>query len=163
MAEDFTQGNIGWELLVSDSQQTGELGFEMAEGTQTGSGGIDMIEGTGEEIVQRRVGVLRLDGGFEELPAIGGEEGGGVLAAEALPPVDDGNLAEGVEFSPAGVGEIDFPAKKEIEFPGERAFRSQCSFCHGLDETVIRRKPVDDETGIRQSGEAGEDSGHGVR
>lgn len=147
--------------MVGDAEEAGELGFEMTECAEAGSGSGDVIEGAAEEVVERWIGVVRFDGGFEKLAAVGGEEGGVVGFPEAFAPVVDGDFAEGVEVSAAGAGEVDLAAEEEIEFSGEGAFRAERAFGDGADEAVVFGEPVDDETGVGETGQAGDDGGHG--
>jgi hypothetical protein len=83
---------------VGDAEALGELGFEVAEGAEGCALGVDVVEGAAEEVVEEGFGVAGFDGDFEELAAVGGEECGGVVAAEVLAPVVDDDFAEGVEF-----------------------------------------------------------------
>ena len=104
--------------------------------------------------------MIRLHRGFDQLAAVGGEQGGEVGFPQALPPLQDGYFPQGVEVPPAGGHEINLSAEKEIQFSRKRAFRPQRTFGHGFDEPMLGGEPVDDEAGVRQSGEAGDDGGH---
>lgn len=162
VADEFAEGNLGGLLLVGDAEEAGELGFEMAECAEAGSGFREMIEGAAEEVVERRIGMVRLDGGLEKLAAVGGEKRGVVGFTEALAPIVDDDFAEGVEVAAARAGEIDLAAEEEIEFSCEGAFRAERAFRDGADEAVVFGEPVDDETGVGETGQAGDDGGHGT-
>ncbi len=59
-----------------------------------------------------------------------------------------------MEFAPPGMGKGDFAAKKQVDLTVEWAFRTLCTFGHGLDQAVIFGEPVDDQAGLRETGDA---------
>lgn len=134
----------------------------MAQGGKAGRGGIDVIERALEEIMQSGIRMLRLYGQFEKLATIGGEESGGVAAAEIFAPVADSDFTKHMQIAAAGADHRNFAAEEEIEFSGKWAFRTTRAFCDGFDEAVVFGEPVDDQTGIRQAGEADDDGLSGL-
>jgi hypothetical protein len=158
-AQGFAQNAFSGLLPVGDPQEFDEFGFEMEQSSETRSGSVDVVERPEQQIVKRRVRVLRFDRCFEKLATVSREQGGVVIFSQPFAPIPDGNFAKTVEFTPPGMGEIDFRLEKEIEFTCKGAFRTKGTFGDGFDETVILRKPMHDQTGIGQTGQAGDDRG----
>jgi hypothetical protein len=66
-----------------------------------------------------------------------------------------------VQIATASLTEPDFPTEKKVELAIEWALRPPGSFCDGLDQAMGFCKPMDDQTGFRQAGEADHDSFRG--
>jgi hypothetical protein len=149
-------------LIMKDSEQTGEFGFEVSEGFQTGRCGSQVVQSALEQVVKSGLGMLRLDGGFHQLAAVSGEHGGIVAESQSLAPIADGDLAQGVQITAPRLTERDFSAEEQVELAGKGAFRTAGTFGHGFHQPMILGKPVDDETGVREAGEADHDGFRGV-
>jgi hypothetical protein len=127
--------------------------------------GVEVIEPAAEEVVQGGIGVARLDRSLHKLAKISGHEGGGVLAAQSLPPVRDSDFPEDVQLAFPGGHNTDFPGEKQVELPCEGALRAQRAFRHRFQQAIAFREPMDDETGVRQAGGSDQDGlgrDHGV-
>ena len=162
MAENFPQGMLRRVLVVGDSQKPGELRFEMAKGSQAGSRLVDVIQCPREQVMEFRIRMFRLHDGFQELAAVCRQQGGRVLSAQSFPPMMDRNLAQRVKISPAGTHEIDLSTEKQVKFSGEGALWPKRSLGCGLDQSVIRGEPVDNEAAVRQSGQTRQNRGHRI-
>ena len=145
---------------MGNPEYAGEFVFEVEEGAEGGWGGVEVVEGAGEEVVEVGLGVVGFEGFFEELAAVGGEEDGGVVFAEAFAPVVDLDFAEGVEVAAAGAGDGDFAGEEEVELAGEGAFGAAGTPGDGFDEAAFTGEPVDDEAGVGEAGEPDEDGLH---
>jgi len=135
----------------------GQLVFKVVHGFQGGWGSIQVIEATAQKIVKFRGGMLGFHGGFEELAKIGGEQRDAVGAAQALPPSKDGNLAQTVKLTLASLANADFAAVEEIQLTGKRALWAASTLCHRFDQAMLLGEPVDDQAGIRQARQPGDD------
>lgn len=162
MTENFPQGMLRRVLVVRDPQEPREFRLEMAHGLQAGSRLVDVIESSRQQIMQFTIGMFRLHSGFQQLTAVSGEQGGDILAAQSLPPVMDRNLAQGVEISALRPYKIDLAAEKQIQFPGEGALGAEGSLGGGFDQSVIRGEPVDNQAGVRQSGQTRQNRRHRI-
>ena len=124
-------------LVVGDPQEPREFRLEMAQCPQACSRLVNVIQSSGEQVMKLIIRMFRLHCGFQELAAVSGEQGGGILFAQSLPPVMDGNFAKRVKVSPAGTDKVDLPAEKQVQFPRKCAFGAECSLGGGLDQSVI--------------------------
>lgn len=147
---------------MGNAKEPHQLAFEVEKRARARRLGVEMIESAGQQVEQRGVGVLRFDHAFHQLAAIRGEEGGGVLPAEPLAPVGDGDFAQRMEVALTGADEMQFTAEKQVELPGERASRAARTFCGRFHQAVIFRQPVDDQAGIGEPGQPGDDGAGGL-
>jgi hypothetical protein len=132
------------------------------QGSEAGLRGGDVIERADEQIVQNRIRVLRLDGGFQKLAKVGRQQRGGVVFSQSLAPIADGNLAQNVQFAASGGLECDFAAEEQIEAAGKRTLRPPRSLGHGFHQPVVLGEPVRDQAGIREPREADDDGPGGL-
>lgn len=92
MAERIGEGEFRIPSVVAYSKQVGEFVLEVLERPQAGFCGIDVIQRPVQQIVKCGIRVFRFYCGFEELGAIGGKQGGGVVFPQSLAPKINGNL-----------------------------------------------------------------------
>lgn len=157
MAERVAEGKVSRMPVMGDSKQAGQFALEVAERPQAGLRSLDVVERPGQQIVQRGIRMFRFHGGFEELAAIRGQQGGGVVFPQALTPLADGNLSQPMQFAAASGLHGDFPAEEQVELASKRTLRAACPFGHGFHQSVFLGEPVHDQAGICQPGEADQD------
>lgn len=157
MAQRVPQCQRWIALIGQDSKMPGQLIFKMPHGFQGGWGSIQVIEPTAQKIVKLWCGMLRLHGGFEELAKISGKQSDAIRAAQALSPSMDGNLAQTVKLTLASLTDADFTAVEEIQLTGERTLGPARALCHRFEQAMLLREPVDDQAGIRQARQPGDD------
>ncbi len=98
--------------MIRHSEESSELVFEVLKRLQARCVTIQMIQRPFQQIVQFWLGMLRFHRHFQKLAAIGSEQGGCVIAAQALTPLADGHLAKRVQFSMPRSAQRDFSAEK---------------------------------------------------
>ena len=162
MTENFPQGMLRRVLVVGDSQKPGEFRLEMAQCPHAGPGLVDVIQCPRQQVMEFRIRMFRLHGGFQKLAAVSGQQGGGVMFAQSFPPMVDRNFAKRVEIPSTGSHKIDLSAEKQVQFPSKRALGTKCTFGRGFDQPVIGGKPMDDQAGVRQTGQTGQDRRHPI-
>lgn len=113
-----------------------------------------MIKRADQQVVKLRLGMVRLDRGFQQLATIGGKQRAGVTSAETLTPMPDGNLPQRVKLSTSRSRECDFAAEKKVNLPCERTFWSPRPLGHGFYQSMLLGEPMHDQTGLSESGQA---------
>ena len=121
---------------MGDAKHAGELGLEVLEGSQCRLGGVDVVEGALQKVVELIIRVLGFHGHFKQLAKICGEQGGGVVSPQPLPPVANGDFTKGMKVALAGAAERDLAAEEQIDLSVERAFRPAGTFCYGFDQAL---------------------------
>lgn len=107
---------------MGDAEDSREFTFEVTQSPQAWGFQSDVIERPGEQVVKRGIRMFGFHHGFKELAAVAGEQGGGVVSAQAFTPVTDGNLPQSVQFTSSGLLEGDFSAKKRSSWPAKGLF-----------------------------------------
>jgi len=162
MTENFPQRMLRRVLVVGDPEEPREFRFEMAECAQTGPRLVDVIQSSRQEIMKFIIRMFRFHCGFKELAAVSGKKGGGILFAQPLPPMVDGNLPKRVKVTPAGSDKVDLAAEKQVEFPRKGALGTERALRGGLDQPVIGGEPMNDQAAIREAGQAGQNRRHRI-
>lgn len=91
------------------------------------------------------------DGGFgfgghlDETDEVGGGEDAGVVCADAVAVVGDGDIAQDVEVAAAAADDVNVGLVEEVDFACEGAFRSAGPFGDGFEEAGGGSTPADDE------------------
>ena len=96
------------------------------------------------------------------MAAVGCEQSAGVIEAQTLAPVLNGNFTEGVKLAFFGGLKNDIAAKKEIELTGEWVLWPQRTLGYCFDQTMTLSEPVNDQTGISKSRLADDDGASAV-
>ena len=143
--------------MICNSEESGELVFEMLKCLQAWRVGVQMIQRPFQQIIQFWLGMFRFHRHLQQLAAIGCQQGGCVIAAQTLTPLADGNLAQRVQFSMSRTAQRNFSAEKQIELPCKLAFRSSGTLRHRFDQSLRLGQPVNDQAGFRQAGESDHD------
>lgn len=154
-AKYVSQGNGRSLSVISDAEQTGELGFKKNKRSEAGIGAVKVVERAPQQIVEIRIWVLGFHRQLQELAKIAGQQGGGITAPQPLPPLVDGDFPEMMEIAAApSLAEGDLTAEKQIDLTIERAFRPSGSACHGFDQAEIGGEPMHDKAGFREASQA---------
>lgn len=122
--------------MMGHTKDAGELGFKVVESSQCRLGGVDVVESTLQEIVEWVIRVLGFHGHFEQLAKISGEQGGGVIPPQPLPPIADGHFTKGVQIALPRAAERDLAAEKQIDLSAERALSPPGTLRHGFDQAL---------------------------
>lgn len=87
---------------MQDSQHRGDLALEMQQSAHAWFVGVDVVERADKKLVELRLGVLRLHGGFGELATVSGKKRAAVTFSEALTPVVNHHFPQRVQLALAG-------------------------------------------------------------
>lgn len=147
------EGVLRSRIGVGDTEQPRQFRFEMVHGPQAGSGCVHMVERPLQQVVQLWFRVVGFHGEFKQLAKVRGQQGGGILAAEAFPPRVNDDLAEGMQLAALRPGKGDFAAEKQVELASKRAGWAAGRLGHGFEQPVVLGEPVDNQAGVRQAGE----------